>query len=67
MTSTTLKIDGMSCGHCVSSVKKALEGLDGVKVEQVSIGSATIQYDPATVTPEKIVETISEAGYSARN
>lgn len=66
MTHTTLKIDGMSCGHCVASVKKALEGLDGVSVEQVSIGSATIQYDPAVATPEKIVEAISEAGYSAR-
>jgi copper chaperone CopZ len=65
MSHTTLKIDGMSCGHCVTAVKKALEGLDGVTVESVAIGSATVEYDPAVVSPEKIVGAVSDAGYSA--
>lgn len=65
MTHTTLKIDGMSCGHCVASVKKALERLDGVTVGNVAIGSATLDYDPDVVTAEKIVETVSDAGYAA--
>ena len=37
MTRTTLEIDGMTCGHCVAAVRKALQSLDGVEVEQVAI------------------------------
>lgn len=65
MNRTTLKIDGMSCGHCVMSVKKALESLDGVKIENVSVGSAAVEYDPAVASPEQIVEAVSDAGYKA--
>jgi copper chaperone len=65
MTRTTLKIDGMSCGHCVTAVKKALLDLDGVTVENVAVGTATVQYDPAVASPEKIVEAIGDAGYAA--
>ena len=32
-----LKIEGMSCNHCVNHVKEALEGLDGVKEASVSL------------------------------
>ena len=65
MKRTTLKIDGMSCGHCVMSVRKALEGLDGVTVEQVAVGSATVEYDPAVASPEQIAEVVSTTGYTA--
>jgi copper chaperone len=65
MSHTTLKIDGMSCGHCVMSVKKALQALEGVTVEQVAVGSATVAYDPAVASPEKIAEAVRDAGYTA--
>ena len=32
----TMKIEGMMCGHCEASVKKALEGLSGVEEAKVS-------------------------------
>lgn len=32
----TMKIEGMMCGHCEASVKKALESVDGVKAADVS-------------------------------
>lgn len=32
----TMKIEGMMCGHCEAAVKKALEGIDGVKSALVS-------------------------------
>ena len=44
----TLKIEGMMCGHCEMHVKKALEGLDGVKKAEVSHKTGT-----AVVTLEK--------------
>jgi copper chaperone CopZ len=65
MTRTTMKIDGMSCGHCVASVRKALDRLDGVTVENVGVGSATVEYDPKTVSPQSIADAISATGYSA--
>jgi len=65
MTRTTLKIDGMSCGHCVTAVKKALADLDGVTVENVAVGTATVRYDPDVASPAKITEAISDAGYTA--
>ena len=63
MNRTTLKIDGMSCGHCVTSVKRALEGLDGVTVESVVVGRATVEYNPAVASPDRILEAVSSAGY----
>ena len=63
MTSLTLKIDGMSCGHCVMSVQKALRALDGVQVEQVQVGSAQLRFDPATRNVDDILNAIRDAGY----
>ena len=65
MNRTTLKIDGMSCGHCVTSVRKALEGLDGVTVENVAVGSATVAFDPSVTSPDAIAGAVGEAGYEA--
>ena len=64
MTSLMLTIDGMSCGHCVMSVQKALRALDGVDVLQVQIGSAALQYDPAKRTVEEILEAVRDEGYT---
>jgi len=64
-TRATLTISGMSCGHCVSAVKQALGEVNGVTIEQVAIGSATVQYDPAVVQPSAIADAVSDAGYAA--
>ena len=47
----TMKIEGMMCGHCEASVKKALEAVDGVASAEVSHTSGT-----AVVTLSKPVE-----------
>jgi copper chaperone len=65
MQHLTLKIDGMSCGHCVAHVEKALSRLDGVGVRRVEIGSAEIDYDPARTPFARIREAIDDAGYTA--
>lgn len=64
MDRITMKIDGMSCGHCVSAVDKALKNLDGVKVESVGIGNATVSYDPAAVSAEQIADAVTDEGYA---
>lgn len=65
MQHLTLRIDGMSCGHCVARVEKALAKLDGVSVRRVAIGSAEIDYDPARINFAGIREAIDDAGYTA--
>ena len=64
MDRITMKIDGMSCGHCVSSVDRALKKIDGVKVESVGIGNATVSYDPSAVSAEQIADAVADEGYS---
>ena len=63
MKTQELKIEGMSCGHCVMSVKKELGKLAGVVVEDVQIGKAKIQYDETKISNQMIENTIDEAGY----
>jgi len=65
MEKLILSIDGMSCGHCLSAVRNALERVPGVRVEQVTIGQATVAYDPDRVTPSAIAGAIADEGYAA--
>ncbi|MDZ4753018.1 MAG: cation transporter [Phycisphaerae bacterium] len=62
---TTLVIEGMSCGHCVAQVTKALAGVPGLEVKSVAIGSAQIvTTQPAAVKAAQA--SLAEAGYTAR-
>ena len=63
MERATLSITGMTCGHCVRSVDSALKQLDGVTVEQVKVGQATVSFDPATVSSSRIAQAIESEGY----
>jgi copper chaperone len=65
MDRLTLNIDGMTCGHCVAAVRKELAAVSGAEIENVTVGSATVKYDPRVTTPEQIVEAIDRAGYAA--
>ena len=63
MDTVTIGINGMSCSHCVAAVQKALDGLPGVAVERVQIGSATLVLDPALTTRSAVDAAIDAAGY----
>ena len=47
MDTTTITISGMSCGHCVSAVRKALTEVTGVAVQDVQIGTAVVEVESA--------------------
>ena len=64
MTQLTMDISGMTCGHCVASVTRALKGLDGVTVEQVTLGKAKVSYDANATSPAQIAQAIEEEGYN---
>jgi copper chaperone len=63
MKTQELTIRGMSCGHCVMHVTKALGKLNGLKTERVEIGKALVEFDETIVTREHIAKAIEEAGY----
>ena len=62
-----LKVEGMSCNHCVASVKKALEGIDGVREADVRLEdkSARVELDK-DLADEALVKAVEDAGYSAK-
>jgi copper chaperone len=66
MDELTLKITGMSCGHCVGQVTKALTRLDGVQVNSVKVGEAIVEYDPREIVPTEIIQAVTEAGYETQ-
>ena len=44
MKEIQIDISGMSCGHCVARVTKALSSVPGVRVDDVQVGSARVAY-----------------------
>jgi copper chaperone len=60
----TLSISGMTCGHCVSSVRTALQDVRGAAVHDVRVGFAEVALDDATA-PDAVVAAVQEAGYEA--
>lgn len=62
---TTLAIDGMTCGHCVQAVTKALSAVPGVTVKTVAVGSAVIQTADGWATGTAVA-ALDEAGYPAK-
>jgi copper chaperone len=63
---TTLHVKGMSCGHCVSSVKGALEQLNGITSVEVNLddGKVDVTYNDSQVTVEEMSNTIEDQGYN---
>ena len=56
-----ISIDGMHCHACIQRVRKAIEKVDGVQVNQVEVGSAIVAIDPAREAA--VLEAVRKAGY----
>jgi copper chaperone CopZ len=66
MQQVTLKIDGMSCGHCLNAVSQALRSADGVdEVRTVEMGRAEVVIDESRTTAERVAAAVDAAGYPA--
>jgi copper chaperone len=62
---TTLNVEGMSCNHCVNSIKKAVGEILGVLNVEVNLEAASviIEYDLNKVKIENIKTVIEDEGY----
>lgn len=58
-----LKVEGMSCNHCVMAVKRALTGLDGVGTVEVDLESGKVTVVGEALADEAMREAIDDAGY----
>ncbi|WP_440951963.1 heavy-metal-associated domain-containing protein [Methanococcoides sp. FTZ1] len=67
MTETTIKVEGMSCGHCKMAVTKAISEVDGVSSVDVDLdkGEASFTYDPQVTDIDTIKKAVNDAGYKA--
>ena len=63
----SLKVEGMTCGHCSMSVAKALKGVRGVSDANVDLKlkEAKVTYDPAKASINDLKRAVGDAGYEA--
>jgi Cu+-exporting ATPase len=66
---TELKISGMTCAMCSSTIEKSLSGLPGVSRAQVNLGNelASVEYDPTQVNLGDLEKAVTDAGYGTVN
>ena len=61
----TYHVTGMHCAGCAANIEKVLSRRAGVKSAAVNFAAATvsIEYDPSSVTPQQLRETVDNAGF----
>ena len=64
-----LKVEGMSCRHCVRAIQQGLEQLPGVQKARVDLDSQrlAVEYDESLVSMTNISELISDLGYEVQS
>ena len=69
MENVVLKVEGMSCEHCVKAVTNAVAGISGTQNVSVNLkdGSASFSFDPGKTDIEKVKAAIIEEGYTVTN
>ena len=65
-TKVELRVEGMSCEHCVARVKKALEGAEGVRVAHVTLEPGRAVVEGEGLDPETLSAVVEDTGYAAR-
>ncbi len=61
----TLSIEGMHCQACVRRVTNTLQGVSGVELKSVAVGSAEVAFNPDKTTPEEIAAAVNGIGFQA--
>lgn len=59
-----IAISGMHCDACVRRVKKALESVEGAKIQSVSVGSAVVDVEASKESA--LLAAVRKAGYEAQ-
>jgi len=63
-TTTTINVEGMTCGHCVTAVKDEVSKLGGVDLVDVDLASGVVTvHSDGPVDPAELAAAVDEAGY----
>ncbi|ACJ16331.1 hypothetical protein TON_0843 [Thermococcus onnurineus NA1] len=63
MAKVVLKINNMSCGHCVMTIRRALEKI-GAKAEvSLENKTAVVEYDESKLKIEDLINAVAKFGY----
>ncbi|KAK6539378.1 hypothetical protein TWF694_009604 [Orbilia ellipsospora] len=67
LTTTTVSVEGMTCGSCTSAVHKGFAGMDGIVSVDVSLmmNRAVVVHEASKVNAQKIIDTIEDRGFDA--
>ncbi|EDU47684.1 ZntA Cation transport ATPase [Pyrenophora tritici-repentis] len=67
MATTTLKVEGMTCGACTSAIESGFQGVKGVGNVSISLvmERAVVQHDPDLITADEVREIIEDRGFDA--
>ena len=57
-----LKVEGMSCGHCVSAVTRAVQSVDAAAKVEVDLAQQKVRVDSAA-SLDDVKAAVEEAGY----
>ena len=58
------RVDDMTCGHCVSTITKALKVVDKDAAVRIDLGQHRIEVEPAGADAQQLRDAIAEAGYT---
>ena len=65
MTTAEYTVSGMTCGHCVGSVKEEIGNIAGVTAVDVELASGRVAVtSDAPVSAADVVAAVDEAGYA---
>ena len=64
----TFKINGMHCTACAMNIDGDLEDTEGIQEANTNYARqiTEVNFDPAKITPDKIIEIIQKTGYQAQ-
>ena len=65
--SSSLVITGMTCNHCVDSVTKTLNKLNGITVKNIDLNSGKIDFINNGADIDDIHKNINDLGYEVKN
>lgn len=65
----SINIGGMTCEHCVASVEKGINGLEGIENVVVTLDDsiAVVKYDAASLNMDDIEAAVNKRGYTVKS
>ncbi|MBT9596976.1 MAG: heavy-metal-associated domain-containing protein [Vitreoscilla sp.] len=60
----TFEVNDMTCGHCVSTITKAIRGADKDAKVTVDLAQHLVMVEPTAADAQDLSDAITEAGYA---